>query len=52
MHMIAFDSHKRYTVASVQGINGQITREARINHGRGNIVRFLAQWDKESPVLF
>jgi transposase len=50
MHMIAFDSHKRYTVASVQGINGQIIREARINHGRGSIVRFLAQWDKGSPV--
>jgi transposase len=50
MHMIAFDSHKRYTVASVQSIDGQIIKEARINHSRGNIVRFLAQWDKGSPV--
>jgi len=50
MHMIAFDSHKRYTVASVQSIDGQILREARIDHGRGNIVRFLNQWDKGSPV--
>lgn len=50
MHMIAFDSHKHYTVASVQSINGQIIKEARIDHGRGNIVRFLAQWDKGSPV--
>jgi transposase len=50
MHMIAFDSHKRYTVASVQGMEGQIIKETRIDHCRGNIVRFLAQWDKGSPV--
>jgi len=50
MHIIAFDSHKRYTVASVQSIDGQILREARIDYGRGNIVRFLNQWDKGSPV--
>ncbi len=50
MHIIAFDSHKRYTVASVQDIGGRIIKEARINHGRGNILRFLEQWDKGSPV--
>jgi transposase len=50
MHMIAFDSHKRYTVASVQSIDGQIIKESRIDHGRGNIVRFLTQWDKGSLV--
>lgn len=50
MQMIAFDSHKRYTVASVQSKEGKIIKEGRINHGRGNIVRFLAQWDKGSPV--
>ena len=50
MHMIAFDSHKRYTVASVQSIDGQIIKETRINHGRGSIIRFLSQWDKGSPV--
>jgi transposase len=48
--MIAFDSHKRYTVASVQSMDGQIINETRINHGRGSIVRFLSQWDKGSPV--
>lgn len=50
MHMIAFDSHKRYTVASVQSMEGQILKEARINHTRGNIERFLREWDKGSPV--
>lgn len=50
MHMIAFDSHKRYTVASVQNMEGQIIKEARIEHSRGNIVRFLGQWDKGSSV--
>ncbi|MDH5768283.1 MAG: transposase [Nitrospirota bacterium] len=50
MHMIAFDSHKRYTAASVQNMEGKIIKEARIDHGRGNIARFLDQWDKGSPV--
>jgi transposase len=50
MHMIAFDSHKRYTVASIQSMEGQIIKEARIEHSRGNIVGFLEQWDKGSPV--
>ena len=50
MHIIAFDSHKRYTVASVQNTEGQIIKEARIDHGRGNIEGFLRQWDKGSPV--
>jgi transposase len=50
MHMIAFDSHKRYTVASVQSMTGQILKETRINHSRGNIERFLEGWDKGSPV--
>jgi transposase len=50
MHIIAFDSHKRYTLASVQGIDGRIIKEARINHSRGNILCFLKQWDKGSPV--
>lgn len=50
MYMIAFDSHKRYTLASVQNIDGEIIKEERINHVRGNIVRFLKRWDKGSPV--
>ncbi len=50
MHMIAFDSHKRYTVASVQNMEGEIIKEARIDHGRGKIVGFLRGWDKGSPV--
>jgi transposase len=50
MNMIAFDSHKRYTAACVQDMKGQIIKEARIDHDRGNIARFLEQWDKGSPV--
>jgi transposase len=50
MHIIAFDSHKRYTVASVQSMRGKIIKEARIAHVRGSIGRFLEQWDKGSPV--
>jgi len=50
MHIIAFDSHKRYMVASVQDMEGNIIKEARIYHSRGNITCFLEQWDKGSPV--
>lgn len=50
MHMIAFDSHKRYTFASVQNRDGEIIKEERINHERGNILEFLERWDRESPV--
>jgi transposase len=31
-------------------MKGQIIKEARIDHGRGNILRFLGQWDEGSPV--
>lgn len=50
MHMIAFDSHKRYTVASVQDIDGRILKESRIEHVRGDLAGFLRQWDEGSPV--
>jgi transposase len=48
--MIAFDSHKRYTLASVQSEDGQIIKEERIKHARGNISGFLEQWEKGTPV--
>jgi transposase len=50
MVMIAFDSHKHYTVASVQTKEGKILDEARIEHAPGNIYRYLEQWEKGSPV--
>jgi len=50
MNIIAFDSHKRYTLASVQSKDGTIIKEERINHVRGNIAGFLQQWDKGTPV--
>jgi transposase len=50
MHMIAFDSHKRYTVASVQDIDGRILKEGRIEHVRGNLSGFLKQWEQGSGV--
>lgn len=60
MHIIAFDSHKRYTLASVQDSEGRILNEAlynsafikeeRINHVKGSIVEFLKQWEKGTPV--
>jgi transposase len=50
MYRIAFDSHKRYTVASVQDMEGNIINEERIAHKKGEIAKFLGQWDKGSPV--
>ena len=50
MQHIAFDSHKRYTVACVQEVTGSLVCERRIEHERGAIRRFLAGFDPGSPV--
>jgi len=42
MEIIAFDSHKRYTLASVETREGRLVREERIRHARGNIAGFLS----------
>ena len=49
MLQIAFDSHKRYTVACVQD-GGRIIQEGRIEHERGAIDDYLEQWPKGTPV--
>lgn len=50
MEYIAFDAHKRYTLASVARADGQLLREARIEHERGALREFLARCEPESPV--
>ncbi len=50
MQYIAFDSHKKYTLASVEAVAGGAPREVRIAHERGNIKYFLKQCDPGSPV--
>lgn len=50
MEIIAFDSHKRYTLASIETTNGRLVREKRISHRRGSIVEFLSECKKGSPV--
>lgn len=50
MEIIAFDSHKRYTLASVETREGRLVREERIRHVRGNIIGFLSQCKGGSPV--
>jgi len=50
MEIIAFDSHKRYTLASVETKDGQMVKEERINHRQGEICRFLATCQRGSPV--
>jgi transposase len=50
MNIIAFDSHKRYTLASVETKDGKRVREERINHKRGEIQRFLAKCERGAPV--
>ena len=44
MEIIALDAHKRYSQVCVQKQNGQFLCEKRINHGRGAIKQFLANW--------
>jgi transposase len=50
MQIIAFDSHKRYTLASVESKNGKLIREERISHRHGEIKGFLARCQRGSPV--
>jgi len=51
MQYIAFDSHKHYTLASVEAVTGPgVIQERRITHERGAIRQFLSQWDASSPV--
>jgi len=50
MQHIAFDSHKHYTLASVERATGGILQEVRLEHRRGTVRQFLAQWDPGSPV--
>lgn len=50
MHMIAFGSHKCYTLASVARSDGTIIKEERIPHTKGTIKEFLRAWGEDSPV--
>jgi transposase len=50
MEYIALDSHKHYTVASVEQPTGEVLRESRLAHHRGAIRDFLEQWTPGSPV--
>lgn len=50
MEIIAFDSHKRYTLASVETPDGRVVREERIKHCRGNIAGFLSKCEAGSAV--
>jgi transposase len=50
MQYIAFDSHKKYTFASVEARGGDIVFEGRIVHRRGGIRNFLKDFDKGSSV--
>ena len=50
MSIIAFDSHKRYTLARVENENGEHPKEFRIEHRRGNIAGFLSSQQSGGPV--
>ena len=50
MEYIAFDAHKRYTLASVVRQDGQLVREQRIAHERGALREFLERCEHGSPV--
>jgi transposase len=50
MEYIAFDAHKRYTLASVARSDGGLVREQRIPHERGALQQFLERCEHGSPV--
>jgi transposase len=49
-NIIAFDSHKRYTLARVESKNGENPKEIRIEHKPGNIYEFLSGEKPGTPV--
>jgi transposase len=50
MQYIALDSHKKYTLASVEPYQGGPSRETRISHEPGMLRGFLKRLDAGSPV--
>lgn len=50
MENIAFDAHKRYTLARVEDKKGGLLTEARLDHTRGTIKQFLKQFTPGSTV--
>jgi len=50
MEYIALDAHKRYSFVSVEGVDGNRRREARIEHAPGAIREFLQRFERGSPV--
>ena len=50
MERIAFDSHKHYTLASVENSSGSILYEGRLPHHPDVLRSFLTQWTPGSPV--
>lgn len=47
---ISFDSHKRYTLCSVEDAGGKIMEETRIEHTRGAIIEYLKRFPKGNDV--
>jgi len=50
MQYIAFDSHKHYTLARVEEVEGGTAREVRIDHERGALREFLGSCEGGSSV--
>ena len=50
MQYIALDAHKRYTLASVEEVQGGRPRETRIAHEPRMLKGFLGHFDEGSPV--
>src|SRR5436309_16110572 len=50
MQDIAFDAHKRYTLASVASLDGRMIREERVEHERDALRQFLERCERGSPV--
>jgi transposase len=50
MEIIALDAHKRYSQVCVQKKDGRFLCEKRINHSKGAIKQFLANWSAGTDV--
>ncbi len=51
MKYIAFDSHKRYTFASVEDQESGEETDKRIEYERGALANFLSRYEPICPVV-
>jgi transposase len=50
MQYVAIDGHRRYSLVSVESVDGELVTERRVDHEHGAITDFLSECERGSPV--